>query len=85
MSAIFDKGLDTQTRDCLLLVIAERGGKSHSFTSRAAANAYVTWSNQRERPDDLPDASVVVPHALPGLYERTHNIHDDDWVRQSDL
>lgn len=24
MSAIFDKGLDTQTKDCLLLVIAER-------------------------------------------------------------
>lgn len=81
MSAIFDKGLDTQTKDCLLLVIAEHGGKSHSFHSRAAANAYVAWSNQREKPDDLPDAPMVVPHVLPGVYERDLSVHDAEiWV-----
>lgn len=71
-------------KDTLILTITSKG-KAQSFTDRAAANAYVAWRNQREKPNDLPKAPVVVPHVLPGLYERTHNIHDDDWVRQSDL
>lgn len=68
-------------KDTLILTITPKG-KSQSFTDRAAANAYMKWSNQREYPNDLPSAPVVVPHVLPGLYERSPL--SEHWLRQPD-